>query len=222
MNLKAEKQRLRAMCPAPLHKALEAYFEETGRRLCESLGFVEIMLKWSRSFPSFFDKFWPGIYHVTTVEGWRLIQDSGEIKPSSIELRGNRPWKLYYAEKRGAIALFDFGTFPKEKLFRVALGFRSTFYAVNPDEPTPSIWLHLDRSKLPGEVDTLDYESHRGAPLFLPYFEAHHIGPAPLSSVTAVSHVAWKRKTFSVISYRRFGQSITKSPIPDLQDFEEE
>ena len=165
-----------------------------------SIGFIETMLDWSTSaFPGFFTKLWPGLYHVTTLQGWEAIQTSGEIKPSSKALRGNRPQQLCYAEQRGAVALFDFETFPKEKLFQIAHSFRSTFHWLNPNGRILTVWLHLDRSKLKTKAEALDPALHPlRVPTFLPYFEAHHIGPVPIAAITQVSHVVHNGRHYRV------------------------
>ena len=201
----SERNRLRMMSPSCLTSALETYLEETAGRLDECSGLVEIMLDWAGStFPELFSDLWLGLYHVTSVEGWKQIQKSGYIKPSSKELRRGNRRRVCYAERRGAVALFDFGTFPMWKIFRYVLGFRSTLNATNPKAAEPSVWLHLDRPKILGEVQALDPANHPRSPLFLPYFEAHHVGPISLTAVTEVSLVKNDGRQYQLLSTKPF------------------
>lgn len=173
---------LRLTIPDYLLQDLEEYIaEESSESLLGISANLIMFVDRCNDFPEFWPRYEGGLYHLTTVENWRAIQESGNILPSGSGHHGEHRLKPGYqtlAQVHQAVALFDLRGLGTKK-FKCGLVWMDTIDRLVGD--SIGVWLTVDRDTLPLPIECFSGVKEN---LFLPHAEAHHRGPIPLECVT--------------------------------------
>lgn len=134
------------------------------------------------------------LWHSTTLSRFRLIQDSGEIRPLAQIPEGSRRWgnpDQLFCAARGGVSLFDFEEANWKLLFEQRRESQWVRFLGDDLEglPVVIVWLALDRGRLPNllsvERSLIEWQ-HCLSQKFIPSMETCHIGPIPLQACTHV------------------------------------
>lgn len=117
------------------------------------------------------------LWHRTSVEDYRLIQEDGVIKPN--DGRVDRWEKPYACQQLGAVSLFDFTTQPEEKVLWEAIKWQQFLGDFSP----VTVFLGLQRTKLTGRLIPYPDNKEGTTGNVIPWVEVCHCGPIPTSTV---------------------------------------
>lgn len=164
-----------------------------------------------------------GLWHVTPSHRFKMILADGEIKPSPLLPKGEFQWAesgSTHCRHAGGVSLFDFARADWEAVFKHGHEkYWLPFLQAHSGAPDPHkwlsmVWLAVDRDSLPGfvsadEIDTTRRRNeHLLANKWMPWVEACHKGPIPLSVCThAVVVCAEERAEFRQFDMRAFSVS---------------
>lgn len=186
---------------AKLREALPAGLEAEFEHLVRSKDHLELRdsweealycsQEWDRIFPNFWERFRPGLFHLTTSANWIAIERCGKILPSGSGYRGLHSLKEGYktqAEERNAVALFNTGAPTLPQIFRCSRAWFTALLTLTEEKVSRSvdaIWLQLDEDILARNIERSD--PYNG--FSLPHIEYHHRGSISIDLVTAVYHL---------------------------------
>lgn len=123
-----------------------------------------------------------GLYHVTSVEGYRGIRCDGFIRPWDGSLRAAFPTGNSHARRHKWISLFVFETPTEERCFQV----RHQWSGFLVKEKPVAVLIHRSRENLVPELipnDAVETEVNYWERLRIPYVEVWYPKPIPLSAV---------------------------------------
>jgi hypothetical protein len=124
-----------------------------------------------------------GLFHRTSIEGYRGIRSSGQIFPN----RGQFPFtypksKSFLAFSRGYVSLFDFGSVRGQDCISIYRTWRPFFF----DQKPATIILRLNRDSLSQRLIPNSCAPKLGAPDYkghIPYVEAWYPESIPFEAV---------------------------------------
>lgn len=121
------------------------------------------------------------VFHVTDMKGYAGIVQDQEIRVDDGSNPTTPQSKVSYFRTRGCVCLFDLRSVPMEEM---ELGLMK-YYFLNPTHAdNRPVFLFLDRSYWDRLISwTVSKEDEGLGAMVIPYFEAGHQGPIPLSCI---------------------------------------
>ncbi len=194
-SLEEISSQIRPLLPKALHARLEEFIcGDEGEQLRdeweEALFVLQFRSEW---FPDLYESIYEKPFHITTSANWKRMLVSKEIQPSGA---GNKGMMRYnegcacQAEKRGAVALFDFEAAPVLRVFTHLRNWLNTISRLlqsdDPELEYDGVLIELDRETLPSSL--LKGSLFSGC-LSLQHVEFHHVGPIPLHCISRVFEI---------------------------------
>ena len=157
-----------------------------------------------------FPKLRKGLLHRTSIEGYRGIRQAGYIFPNQGQFPYSYPQsKFYYSHSKGYVCLFDFESAEEEDCIAIHLTWGHFFS----DHKPATVVLRLNRQVLGNDLIPNSAAPKLGSQDFksyIPYVEAWHPKPVPVSAIDGYIITMWNSRTFETMFYEFSKEEVEK------------
>ena len=154
-----------------------------------------------------------GLFHRTSINGYRGIMESGFIVPNTGQFEYTYPQsKFYFSHRKGYVCLFDFES-SREKDYRTNHLTWAQFFT---DQKPVTVILKLNRKELAEKLipNSAGPKGLEPGNQFIPYVEAWYPEPIPVSSIESLIISFWNSD-----SYRTEFLEFTKAEMDEFENY---